>query len=726
MEFYVLMMMQQQEWRNCGGVSGWKCALLGGMLCLGACLPNESRAEVPKPYGAVPTPEQLQWHDMEMYAFVHFTLNTYTGKEWGGGDESPELFNPTDYDPDQVIGTLADAGFKGVILTCKHHDGFCLWPTKTTKHSVASSPWKGGKGDMVKDYAEACKRHGVKFGVYLSPWDRNHPAYGTPEYVNVYREQLKELLTQYGPVFIVWHDGAGGGEGYYGGAKDSRTVDKSSYYDWPNTWKLVKSLQPHAVIFSDVGPDVRWVGNESGFAGYPCWATYTPKGLNGKPPGPGCNVYQEGVQGTVNGKFWIPAEVDVSIRPGWFWKAHENGRVRTPENLMKLYFESVGRGADLNLNVPPDSRGRIHENDAASLKEFSRLLKQMYSLNLADGASVKFSSNGTAKSSEDVLDRKRATFWMAAEDDRNPAVVVKLPEARTFDVIRLSEPIQLGQRIRKFSVFVKENGQWVPWVNGSSVGPRVLLLGKSVTTDELKLVVEASDAPAALSEFSLWQKPQIVSAPAVSRDASGSVTLRGGDGCTVRYTLDGSEPGSSSSEYKAPLNLPDGGVLNVRAFVGNSSSATTNAVLPVATSGWKIVSAESGASDPARMIDGKDDTLWHTHAGSGEIPPPQTIDIDMGCEIPVASVLYTPRQDGNTKGIVNNYEVYVSKDGKEWGKAAAAGEFSNIKANPIRQRIDLAEPATGRFLRFVAKSAIDGNHVTVAELGILPAKPAGK
>jgi alpha-L-fucosidase len=243
--------------------------------------------EPPVPYGTLPSERQVRWHELETYAFLHFTTNTFTDKEWGFGDEQPSIFNPTSFDADKIVTVLKAGGMRGVILTAKHHDGFCLWPTKTTKHSVASSPWKNGQGDVVKELADAARKQGLEFGVYLSPWDRNHPQYGQHEYVQVYRAQLRELLTQYGPIFEVWHDGANGGDGYYGGAREKRTIDRRTYYAWPTTWAIVRKLQPGAVIFSDVGPDVRWVGNEKGIAGETSWATYQPVGEDGGPPAPG-------------------------------------------------------------------------------------------------------------------------------------------------------------------------------------------------------------------------------------------------------------------------------------------------------------------------------------------------------------------------------------------------------------------------------------------------------
>ena len=259
-----------------------------------------------------------------------------------------------------------------MVLTCKHHDGFCLWPSKYTEHSVKNSPWKGGKGDVVKEISAACRRHGLKFGVYLSPWDRNHKDYGRPEYITYYRNQLRELLTEYGPIFEVWFDGANGGDGYYGGARTTRAHRSPAPITTGRTrgsWSA--SLQPEACMFSDIGPDVRWVGNESGVAGNPCWATFSPeKYAIGRTPG---EILNRGIR---DGSHWLPAEVDVSIRPGWFYHAAEDGSVKSVDRLMKLYLESVGRGCNLILNVPPDRRGRIHENDAQALREWGKQLRR--------------------------------------------------------------------------------------------------------------------------------------------------------------------------------------------------------------------------------------------------------------------------------------------------------------------------------------------------------------
>ncbi len=340
--------------------------------------------EPPAPYGPVPTERQLRWHELEFYGFLHFTVNTFTDKEWGYGDESEKVFNPTAFDADQIVRTAKQAGMKGLILTTKHHDGFCLWPSQYTEHCVKNSPWKDGHGDVVKEISDACRKRGLKFGVYLSPWDRNHKQYGRADYIVYYRNQLRELLTHYGDIFTVWFDGANGGDGFYGGARETRRIDNRTYYDWPNTWKIVRELMPRAVMFSDAGPDFRWVGNEAGLAGDPCWAT-----LDLTRPGRYPGGSSEGLNsGERPGTAWLPAECDVSIRPGWFYHASEDSRVKTPAKLLDIYYKSVGRGACLNLNIPPDRRGLIPENDRKSLEEFRRILDATFGTNLAAGAKL--------------------------------------------------------------------------------------------------------------------------------------------------------------------------------------------------------------------------------------------------------------------------------------------------------------------------------------------------
>jgi alpha-L-fucosidase len=430
----------------------------------------------PSPYGALPSKRQLRWHELEVYAFLHFTVNTFTDKEWGYGDEDPSIFNPTQFDAGAIVAALKSAGMRQVILTCKHHDGFCLWPTKTTEHSIARSSWRKGKGDVVKELSDAARAQGLRFGVYLSPWDRNSALYGKPAYVALYRAQLRELLTQYGHISEVWHDGANGGDGYYGGAREKRLIDKQTYYGWPETWDLVRSLQPDAVIFSDVGPDLRWVGNEKGYANDTCWETYDPVGLDGGAPAPGATQDKLGQTGTRNGSRWMPPECDVSIRPGWFWHAAENSQVKTPRQLLDLYYRSVGRGGALLLNVPPDRRGLLHEQDVASLKGFGALIADTFRDNLAAHAHVQDS-------------------------------VFTLPRETTFNIVRLREKIELGQRVDAFELDAWQGGIWNTFARATSVGAcRLIRTATPVTSNRVRLRVTQSAASPAMSELALFRE----------------------------------------------------------------------------------------------------------------------------------------------------------------------------------------------------------------------------
>lgn len=463
--------------------------------------------EPPVPYGPVPSARQLAWQQMEFIGFLHFTVNTFTDKEWGSGDESETVFNPTAFDAGQIARTARDAGMKELILTAKHHDGFCLWPSEYTEHSVKNSPWMAGQGDVVKAISIACKRDGLKFGVYLSPWDRNHADYARPEYLTYYRNQLRELLTHYGPISEVWFDGANGGDGYYGGAREARHIDNRTYYDWPNTRQMVRELQPDACMFSDGGPDIRWVGNEDGIAGDPCWAT-----LNAGEFGPGYGPVSGGYYKRLNsgdrpGTNWLPAECDVSIRPGWFYHASEDDKVKTPMQLLDLYYSSVGRGAVLLLNIPPDRHGRIHENDVKSLREFRRLLDATFNHDLAAHAKVTASNvrGGDARfAPKNVIDTSRNTYWSTDDTVTNAELILDLGKATTFNVVRVREFLPLGQRIEAFALDQWQDQQWVEFATGTSIGNCRLVRGQNITTDKVRLRIVKVPVCPAISEIGLF------------------------------------------------------------------------------------------------------------------------------------------------------------------------------------------------------------------------------
>lgn len=461
-----------------------------------------SDVNAPAPFGPVPSARQQNWHSLEFYGFLHFSVNTFTDREWGYGDEDPAVFAPTAFDADQIVDAAASGGMAGLILTCKHHDGFCLWPSRVTEHSVKNSPWRSGKGDVVRDIADACRSRGLKFGVYLSPWDRNHAHYGQPAYLRDYRSQLAELLTNYGPLFEVWFDGANGGDGYYGGAREHREIDRRTYYDWENTWQMVRELQPDACIFSDGGPDVRWVGNESGIAGDPCWHTldrdrFTP----GDSDAATLNIGQR------DGAHWVPAECDVSIRPGWFYHASEDNQVRSPENLLDLYFQSVGRGASLLLNLPPNRRGLIHEHDVASLSGFRKRLTEIFAVDRAKTGRATASNlrgNNSEFHPDNLFDGNRETFWSTDDSVTTGEVVVDFPAPISFNIVRLAEFLPLGQRVEKFALDVNQNGEWQEYAHGTAIGNQRLVRGATCTTDRVRLRIDGDRVSLAISELALF------------------------------------------------------------------------------------------------------------------------------------------------------------------------------------------------------------------------------
>lgn len=412
-------------------------------------------------YGPVPTQSQLDWYDMERYAFIHFSINTFTDQEWGDGSESPELFNPTDLDCRQWARVCRDAGLKGIIITAKHHAGFCLWPSKYTEYSVKNSPWKNGKGDVLHELREACDEYGLKLGVYLSPWDRNRDDYGSPSYVEYFRNQLTELLTEYGDIFEVWFDGANGGWGYYGGAREDRNIDRSTYYDWPTTISLIRELQPECIIWNEVGPDIRWCGNEQGSIGETNWSRYD---YAGHVPGQPDNMTLR--EGEPSAPDFVPAEVNVSIRPGWFYHEYEDLMVKNLPKLIDIYYNSVGRNATWLLNFPIDKRGRIHANDAKAALRLNKELKKIFKKNLAKDASCSF-SDGTLN--------------------------VALPRTTTFNIIMIEEPLEHGQRVKAFEVEAMHNGTWRQIASGTTIGNKRILRTGEVRTDSLRVVMH-SDA----------------------------------------------------------------------------------------------------------------------------------------------------------------------------------------------------------------------------------------
>jgi alpha-L-fucosidase len=470
------------------------------ILLLAACA---REVKPPAPAGPVPTDAQLAWHAMETNAFIHFTINTFTDKEWGYGDESPALFNPTHGDVDQWVSTLKGAGFRGIILTTKHHDGFCLWPSRYTEHTIKSSPYQQGNGDIVKEVSEACKRYGLKFGLYVSPWDRNHPDYGTPAYVTYYRNQLEELFTSYGPVFEMWFDGANGGDGYYGGAREKRSIQGSTYYDWPTTLERVRAMEPNVIFFSDAGPGVRWVGNEKGVAGETNWNTITPDTLYAGKAG----IESLLQTGSENGTHWIPAETDVSIRPGWFFHASQDSLVKTPEQLFDIYLASVGRGSTLLLNVPPDRRGRIHPRDSASLMTWRAMIDSAFAVDLSEHAQ-KIATHARGNHPDyDIaraFDNHADSYWATDDDVSTADIALRWSAPQRVEYIVLQEYIRLGQRVKRFSIEVLVDDQWQTVFEGTTIGYKRIARIKPMLVRGMRIRILESKACPVISEVGVF------------------------------------------------------------------------------------------------------------------------------------------------------------------------------------------------------------------------------
>lgn len=572
----------------------------------------------------VPTRQQLEWQQMEFTCFLHFGINTFTGNEWGDGKEDPALFNPTQLDCDQWVRSLKEGGFKMAIITAKHHDGFCLWPTKTTKHSVESSSWKSGKGDVVRELRKACDKYGLKFGVYLSPWDRNAECYGQGEaYNKFFIAQLTELLSNYGEVHEVWFDGANG-EGPNG---------KKQEYDWDAILKTIRRLQPKAVT-AIMGDDVRWVGNEGGLGRSTEWsATALTPGVY-----PRCNERNKslGIQAMskdLGGRelvakatelFWYPSEVDVSIRPGWFYHADQDNQVRSLANLVNIYFRSVGCNSVLLLNIPPDKRGLINEHDVKRIKELAGYVKTTFADNQVE---------------------KGATAWAAKAGAAKEYRVKKNALVNTF---LIQEDITKGQRVEGFMVEVFNNGAWHHVGEGTTVGYKRLLRFSDSHAEKVRVTITGSRGDANISNIGLYYAEPLV-------------------------------------EEGAKIKLSD-----------------------VSVEDWKTIGANASAA-----IDGKQETVWKTD----NLTP---LVVDMGKELEIAGFSYAPTQMEDLTGTIFKYNFYVSKDGKNWTKCDAGGEFSNIMHNPVPYFVRFGKKYPARYFKLEPTVEIDNKSVTtIGEVGIL-------
>lgn len=671
------------------------------------------RHDAPMPYGAVPSSSQLQWHEMEYFSLVCYGLNTYTEQEWAYGDVDPKLFNPSNLDTDQWARVAKEAGMKGLILVAKHHDGFCLWPSKYTDYSVKATPWKDGHGDVLGDLSASCKKYGLKLGVYLSPWDRNHAEYGRPEYVQYYYKQLEELLTEYGDIFEFWIDGANGGTGYYGGADEKRNIDRKSYYGYDSIFAIVKKHQANAVIFSDVGPGSRWVGNEAGLGSKTNWNTIN---TNGKFPGESDREYQKKLgTGDPFGKNWVPAEVNTTLLWPKAWYFHTGKQPRSLQNLMDLYYTSIGRGSPLNLGLAIAPSGRISEKDAQALLKFGEQVKREFNRNLVENAKVSVSDyrgNHHDFAPENCIDESTETYWATNDSVRSVTLQIDLEKETTFNRLLLQEYIALGQRIDSFSFEIEEDGRYREVLTGTTIGYKRILRFDVVTSSKARLTLKTKAPCLTLSNIGIYNAPLLVADPVLDFDLKGNLSFATEAHVSIYYALGEKPEPKDFTLYSDPVSLPLGG--KVHCYAKDEKTGFQTEVIieefGIARDLWNVISLDGRKVKEAnKAIDNNPQSFVLTDRIKGNHP--HYCVIDMGKQHAIAGFSYLPRQDGQKEGMIYEYIFYVSKDGKTWGAPVAEGTFSNIENNPDRRTIKWKDAVKGRFVKLVSKSDVRQNEL---------------
>jgi len=722
----------------------------------------------------LPRANQTDWMRLERTFFLHFGVNTFNGVEWGTGREDASIFNPKALNANQWCSAMQNFDGKMIVLVCKHHDGFCYWPSRYTPHSVAASPWRGGQGNEVREVADAARAHGLKLGVYLSPADlfqlrtnpknpggyygngssnvlsviptdpasfQSNPANGrapTPGFTNYtyvvddynryFLNQLYELLTEYGPISEVWFDGAN---------PDPSVKETYNYQAW---YDLIRSLQPNAVIMGK-GPDVRWVGNEGGVGRTTEWSVvplptapdqcrwpdlYGDLGSREKLT-PGSHLW------------WYPAEVNVTIldHGAWFWAPQKHPR--SLSELSDIYFRSIGRNGNLILNLSPDTRGLIPDDQLEALAKTALVVKDTFANDLAAGGKLTADNSSDSHDAALALDGNLDTWWEAAPGQTNGTVTITLPKAVTFDIVSLQEAVDhRGQRIESFVI---ETWNGSAWVNAEKIQSdelttvghhRLIRLKAPVTTDQVRIRITGARLEPTLAEIGLFKQSLYGQSPAISdRDADNRVTISNPGTGKMVYTVDGTEPATSSPIYTTPIKLPLTGTVKVACVMPNGQlgivASKTFAGLP--PTGWKVVAVDSEETagennGAANAIDGKSSTFWHTR-WNDDLKLPHTLTVDMGAAHRIAGFTYLPRQDGNANGTVENYRFETSADGIAWTTNIVSGTFANIRNNPSLQQVTFA-PVAARFFRFTALREIYGNGWTsAAEISVLPAEGKG-
>ena len=655
----------------------------------------------PEAIEPIPAKQQIDWQKLETYAFVHFGLNTFNDLEWGYGNTPASTFNPTNLDCDQWVATLKQCGMKGVILTAKHHDGFCLWQTKTTDYSIANSPYKNGKGDMVKELSDACKKHGLKFGLYLSPWDRNHAQYGYEDYVEVYHNQIDELTGNYGELFEFWFDGANGGNGYYGGTNESRSINAKEYYDYERARDTILRRHPNAMIFGGTCQTIRWVGNEQGWAGDTDWCMINPESDNNT---------KHLNHGSENGTHWIPAEVDVSIRPGWFYHQREDHQVKSIAQLTDIYYRSVGHNANLLLNFPINLDGKIPAQDSIRIMEWHDVITNDLKDNLLKDAKVNVDNErGRKFKAENVIDGDWETYW-ATEDDYNFGTI-----SFTFDKpvkmnrVVLQEYIPLGQRVKDFYMEGELNGEWFK-INAfdtlSTIGYKRIVRFNTVELDKLIIYFEESKGPLCINNIEAYCAPVLLTEPVIARDFDNYVKMESSDkDAAIFYTIDGSDPDENSLRYDKPFIFNKNGVIKAVSYdvESKSRSAASSKEFDLSHDFFNIIEPQEGTR---KIIDAN---IYSTMYIDNNAP----LTFEFNEEQAICGFRYLPNQSRDASRHIVDYELYID------GKNVKSGTFGNIKNNPIEQVVRFEE-VKGKTVTFIPTRNTDNSrNCGIAEFSVI-------
>lgn len=650
----------------------------------------------------IPTEQQIEWHKLETYAFIHFGLNTYNDLEWGYGNTPASTFNPTNLDCEQWVTTLKQCGMKGVILTAKHHDGFCLWQTKTTDYSIANSPYKNGKGDMVKELSDACRKHGLKFGLYLSPWDRNHAEYGREDYVETYHKQIDELTSNYGELFEFWFDGANGGNGFYGGNNETRSINAKQYYDYERARDTILKRHPNAMIFGGTCQTIRWVGNEQGWAGDTDWCMINPE------------LHQDNhlylTYGDENGTNWIPTEVDVSIRPGWFYHKREDHQLKSLSQLTDIYYRSVGHNANLLLNFPINLDGKIPAQDSTRAVEWYNVISNDLKDNLLKEAKINVDNErGRKFKVENVIDNDWDTYW-ATEDDYNFGTIsFSFDEPLKMNRVVLQEYIHLGQRVKDFYIEGELNGKWFkinPSDTLSTIGYKRIVRFNTVELDKLIIYFEESRGPLCINNIEAYYAPVLLTEPVVTRDYDNYVKIETSDkDAAVFYTIDGSAPNENSLKYDKPFIYNKKGVIKAVAYdiESNNRSAVATKEFDLSHDFFNIIEPKEGSK---KIIDANVYSTMY-------IDTNEPVIIEFKEKQVINGFRYTPNQSRDASRHIVDYEFYVD------GKLVKSGAFGNIKNNPIEQVVKF-DAVEGKSARFVPKSNTDNSrNCGIAEFSVI-------